>query len=75
MTKNLALAASITILVAISGQAFARAAGSNTPYRPEVTGRSDRQVGHAFNAFDPAMATQTAEPNAYRDHGGLKSND
>ena len=25
--------------------------------------------------FDPAMATQTAEPNAYRDHGGLKSND
>ena len=48
--------------------------GSNTPYRPEVTGRSDRQVGHAFNAFDPVVVTQTVEPNAHRYHGGPKSN-
>ncbi len=63
MTKNLALAASITMLIAISGQAFAD------------TASSDRQVVNAFNAFDPAMASQTAEPNAYRYHGGPKSND
>jgi hypothetical protein len=75
-TKNLALAASITMLVAISGQAFARAAGSNTRYWLEATGRSDQQqAGHAFNAFDPPMATQTVKPNAHRYHGGPKSND
>jgi hypothetical protein len=74
-TKNLALAASITILVAISGQAFARATGSNTRYWPEATGPSD-QVVHAFSAFDdPAMATQMVEPDAHRYHGGPKSND
>jgi hypothetical protein len=76
MTKNLALAASITMLIAISGQAFARAAGSNTRYWPEATGRSDQQQAvHAFNAFDQPMATQTVEPNPYRYHGGPKSND
>jgi hypothetical protein len=76
MTKNLALAASITMLVVISGQAFARAAGSNTPYWLEATGRSDQQQArHAFNAFDPPMVTQTAEPNTHRYHGGPKSND
>jgi hypothetical protein len=32
-------------------------------------------VVNAFNAFDPAMAAHTAEPNAYRYHGGPKSND
>jgi hypothetical protein len=74
MTKNLALAASIMMLVAISGQAFARATGSNMRYLPEVNGRSDQKVGHAFNAFDPAVVTQTVEPNAHRYHGGPKSN-
>ena len=75
MTKNLALAASITMLIAISGQAFADTAPKNARYLPEATGLSDRQVVYAFNAFDPAMATQTAEPNAYRYHGGPKYND
>jgi hypothetical protein len=75
MTKNLALAASVTMLIAISGQAFADTAPKNVRYLPEATGLSDRQVVYAFNAFDPAMATQTAEPNAYRYHGGPKSND
>ena len=72
MTKNLALAASIMMLITISGQAFA---DTNARYWSEATGPSDRQVVYAFNAFDPAMATQTAEPNAYRYHGGPKSND
>jgi len=75
MTKDLALAASIMMLIAISGQAFADTAPPNARNWPEATGPSDRQVVHAFNAFDPAMATRPAEPNAYRYHGGPKSND
>jgi len=76
MRKNLALAGSIMMLVAISGQAFARPAVSNARYWPEATGRSDRQVVHAFDAFDdPAMATQMVEPMGHRYHGGPKSND
>jgi hypothetical protein len=74
-TKNLALAASITMLVAISGLASARAAGPYTRDWPVATGRSDQQVRHAFNASYPAMARQTAESNAHRYHGGPKSND
>ena len=75
MTRNLALAASTMMLAAISGQAFAGTAAPNARHRAEATGLSDRQVVHAFNAFDPAMATQTVEPNAHRYHGGPKSND
>ena len=72
MRKNLALAASIMMLVAISGQAFA--AAPKARYWPIATGPSHRQmVVRAFNAFDPAMATQTVEPNAHRYHGGPKS--
>jgi hypothetical protein len=74
-TKNLALAASIAMLVAISGFASARAAGSYTRDWPAATGRSDRQLRHAFNASNPAMATETVESNAHRYHGGPKSND
>jgi hypothetical protein len=75
MMKNLALTASIIALVAISGQAFARATGSNTRYSPEVANSSDQQVVHAYDAFDPATATHTVEPDAYRYHGGPKYND
>jgi hypothetical protein len=74
MTKNLAFAASLTMLVAISGQALAGTAAPKARYRPKATAPSVRQVGHAFNAFDPAIATQTVEPNAHRYHGGPKSN-
>jgi hypothetical protein len=70
--KNLALAASITMLVAISGLGSARAAGSYTRDWPVATGRPDQQVRHASN---PAMATQTVDNNKYRYHGGPKSND
>jgi hypothetical protein len=74
-TKNLALAASITMLVAISGFASARADGSYTRDRPVATGRSDQQVRHAFHASYPAMAAQMVDNNKYRYHGGPKSND
>ena len=75
MIKNFALTASIIAMVAISGQAFARATGSNTRYLPEVATSSD-QVVSAYDAFDnPAMAAQMAEPDAYRYHGGPKYND
>jgi hypothetical protein len=36
---------------------------------------SGRQMAKAFNAFEPAMATQTAAPNTHRYHGGPKYND
>jgi hypothetical protein len=75
MTKNLALAASITMLVAISGLASARAAGSDSRDWPATTGRSDQQMRRAFNASYPVMATQTIGVNAHRYHGGPKSND
>jgi hypothetical protein len=74
-TKNRALAVSITMLVAISGLASARAAGSHTRDWPAATDRSDQQMRHAFNASYPAMATQTVDNNKYRYHGGPKSND
>ena len=74
MMKKLALTASIITMVAISGQAFARATGSNTRYLPEAATSSDQVVsGYAFD--NPAMAAQMAEPDAYRYHGGPKYND
>jgi hypothetical protein len=66
--KNLILAASITTLIAVSGIASARPAGSYTRNWTVTTGRSDQQVKGAFT-------TQTVEPNAHRYHGGPKSND
>ena len=74
-TKNPALAASITMLVAVSGLASARAAGSYARDWPVATGGSDEQVQYSFNASHPTMATQTVETNAHRYHGGPKSND
>jgi hypothetical protein len=74
MTKNLALAASVAMLIAISGRAFAETAAPNAWYA-EATSPSDRQAVYAFNSFDPATAVRTAESSAYRYHGGPKSND
>jgi hypothetical protein len=48
MTKKLALAASMVMLMTISGQAFA-----------ETAAPSDRQAVYAVNAFDRAGATDT----------------
>ena len=75
MMKNLALAASIMMLVAISEQTLAGTAAPKARHWPTATDPSDREVGHAFNAFDPAMATQTVEPKAHRYYGGPKSDD
>jgi hypothetical protein len=73
--KNLTLAASVTMLVAISGLASARAAGPDARDWSVATGQTYQQVRSAFNASYPAMATQTFETNAHRYHGGPKSND
>ena len=76
MMKTLTLTASIIAMVAISGQAFARAAGSNTRYLPEAVNSSGQQLVPAYDAFDDqSMATQMVEPDAYRYHGGPKDND
>jgi hypothetical protein len=64
MTMNLALAASIVMLMTISGQAFA-----------ETSAPSDQQAVYAFNGFDRAAATDKDATNAYRYHGGPKYND
>ena len=73
--KNLALAASVMMLVAISGQAFAETAAQHARDWSESTGPSDRQAGNAYNAFDSTMAPQADEPYAHRYHGGPKYND
>jgi hypothetical protein len=84
MTKIFAIAASIMMLVAISGQASARATASNAQYGPEATVFSDQQAARAFNAynaynydaynaFDPAMPM--VAPNTHRYEGGPKTND
>lgn len=75
MVNNLVLAASMTMLIALSGQALAGTATPNARYRPEATARPDRQMVPAFNVSGSAMASQTVQPNAHRYHGGPKSND
>jgi len=64
MTKNLALAASMVMLMTISGQAFA-----------ETAAPSDQHAVYASNAFDRAAATDADATDAYRYHGGPKYND
>ena len=79
--KNLTLAASITMLVAISGLASAHAAGPDAWDWSATTSHSDQHMRSAFDASYPAnasypeMTTQTFEINAHRYHGGPKSND
>jgi hypothetical protein len=74
-SKTLTLAASLAMLVAISGNASAGADGSHTRHWTVVAGRSGQQLSQAFDAVDPATAIQTAGPNAHHYHGGPKSND
>jgi hypothetical protein len=73
--KNLVLTASIIALVAISGQAFARATGSNARYWPEDAAPLNQQVMHAYSPFDAAMLAPAFEPNTHRYEGGPKTND
>jgi hypothetical protein len=74
-TRNLAMAASVMVLVAISGQAFAKTATQNARDWSETTGPSDPQAAYAYDAFDSTLAAQPDEPDAYRYHGGPKYND
>ena len=73
--KNLALAASVMVLVAISGQAFAKTAAQNARDWSESTGPSDRQAAYTYDSFDSTIAAQPDETDAYRYHGGPKYND
>jgi hypothetical protein len=75
MTRKFALAASIAMLMTISGQALAEAGPSNAWYEPEAASRSAGQAVYGVNAFDRIMATETAAPDAHQYHGGPKSND
>jgi hypothetical protein len=68
MMKNLALAASVMALVALSGQAFARTDAPNARHHRQMTDLS------AFNAFDQVTAPSAAESNMHRYEGGPKSN-
>jgi hypothetical protein len=74
MTKNFALAASIAMLMTISGQALAEAAAPNAWYGREATGLSTRQLAHTENAFNGMSATETVA-DAFHYHGGPKFND
>jgi hypothetical protein len=75
MMKDFALAASMTMLIALPAQALARPATQNAQYLPAATAPSDWPMVRAFNAFDPGMTTRTVAPNAHPYHGGPKSND
>jgi hypothetical protein len=75
MTKNIMLAASMTMLLAMSGQAFARTTGSSEPHWRDMTATSATQAAGTFNAFDATMATSPAAPMTHRYEGGPKNND
>jgi hypothetical protein len=62
--KKLALAASMLMLMTVSGQAFAETATS-----------SGRQAVSAASAFDGVVAADTDAVTAYHYHGGPKYND
>jgi len=66
MTKILPLAASMMMLVAISGQALAGTTAPSKRHQPPVTNVS------ALSAFDSATVIA---PNTHRYQGGPKSND
>jgi hypothetical protein len=74
MTKKLALAASMVMLMTISGQAFAKAVALSDE-QTAYASRSDRQAAYASNAFGRVAATETDAADAYRYHGGPKDND
>jgi hypothetical protein len=66
--KTITLAASMMVLVAISGQALAGTA-------PDARHRAHASANPtAMRAYD-AVAPATAQPNAHRYHGGPKVND
>jgi hypothetical protein len=67
MTKTITLAASMMVLVAISGQASAGTATADAWHRAHASNPT------AMRAYDAVPAT--AQPDAHRYHGGPKVND
>ena len=61
MTKNFAFAASIAMLMTISGQALAATAAPNAWYGSEATSPSAWQTVYAGNPFNGTAATETAQ--------------
>ena len=72
MTKNIALTASIAMLMTISGQALA---APNAWYGPQATSPSAWQTAYAGNAFNRTAATEIPHADAFHYHGGPKFND
>jgi hypothetical protein len=70
MTTKIALIASVMLLglsgAAVAGSARVPLHGSAAP--------ASRQSADPFKSFDSAALTTSAKPNAYRYHGGPKSN-
>lgn len=66
--KTITLAASMMVLVAISGQALAGTAAAEAWHRAHASASPT-----AMHAYDAVPAT--AQPNAHRYHGGPKVND
>ena len=75
MTKTLALAASLVMLMTMSGQAFAATTASDTRYGIDATGPFGQQAVYISNVVGPTLGAETGVTNAYRYHGGPKSND
>jgi hypothetical protein len=71
--KNLALAASLMALVAISGPAFAGTAKANASFK--TASSAALQGAPAFRASHAAMQTETTVINTHPYHGGPKYND
>ncbi|WP_128970619.1 hypothetical protein [Bradyrhizobium tropiciagri] len=71
MTKTLALAASMVMLVALSGQAFAGAAQLNARSFRKAPSVVDRKPADAFDGFEQRRTTESA----YRYYGGPKWNE
>jgi hypothetical protein len=68
MMKTIISAASLTVLVAISGQALAGTTAMDARHRAHASTSAT-----AIHAYDAVPAT--TEPNAHRYHGGPKVND
>jgi hypothetical protein len=69
MTNILPVAALTMMLVAFSGQAFARTAAPDTQQQPQAA------YLFAVNSWDQATAPSTADVDTHRYTGGPKSND
>ncbi len=70
MTKKLTLAASMMMLVALSGQAFAESAAPKARQQTQMT-----ELPSAYGAFDQVTAQPAGGYDNHRYTGGPKYND